>query len=71
MPGAVPRSSTFALNNSTMPYTLALADKGVFGAVKADPGLLAGVNTHDGHITCEPVAVSQGRPYRSFEEFLE
>ena len=71
MPGAVPRSSTFALNNATMPYTLALADKGLVGAVQDDPGLLLGVNTHDGHITCEPVAESQGRPYRSFEAFLD
>jgi alanine dehydrogenase len=71
MPGAVPRSSTYALSNSTMPYTLALADKGVFGAAKDDRGLLLGVNTHDGHITCEPVAESQGRAYRPFETFLD
>ncbi|MDH3255804.1 MAG: alanine dehydrogenase, partial [Acidobacteriota bacterium] len=70
MPGAVPRTSTFALNNATMPYTLALADKGVFEAARDDRGLLAGVNTHAGHITCQPVAESQGRPYRSFESFL-
>jgi alanine dehydrogenase len=63
MPGAVPRTSTFALNNATMPYTLALANKGVEQAVRADLGLLAGVNTHRGKITCEPVALSQGREY--------
>jgi len=63
MPGAVPRTSTFALNNATMPYTLALANKGVEQAVQDDPGLLAGVNTHRGKITCEPVALSQGREF--------
>jgi alanine dehydrogenase len=67
MPGAVPRTSTFALNNATLPYTLALANKGLHQAVSDDPGLLAGVNTHEGRITCEPVAESQGRPYQPFE----
>jgi alanine dehydrogenase len=63
MPGAVPRTSTFALNNATLPYTLALANKGLEKALQADPGLLAGVNTHRGKITCEPVALSQGREF--------
>jgi alanine dehydrogenase len=67
MPGAVPRTSTFALNNATLPYTLALANKGLHQAVKDDRGLLAGINTHRGRITCEPVAESQGRPYHPFE----
>ncbi len=70
MPGAVPRTSTFALNNATMPYALALADKSVRRAVREDPGLHAGVNTYAGHITCQPVAESQGRPYRSLDELL-
>ncbi|HVT59262.1 MAG TPA: alanine dehydrogenase [Thermoanaerobaculia bacterium] len=70
MPGAVPRTSTFALNNATLPYALALANKGVRQAVLDDPGLLAGVNTFDGHITCEPVAESLGRPYRPLRELL-
>ncbi|HUP41867.1 MAG TPA: alanine dehydrogenase, partial [Thermoanaerobaculia bacterium] len=48
MPGAVPRTSTMALNNVTLPYALALADKGLRRAVLDDPGLLAGVNTHAG-----------------------
>ncbi len=51
MPGAVPRTSTFALNNATLPYALALANKGVAQAVQEDPGLLLGVNTYKGHIT--------------------
>jgi alanine dehydrogenase len=46
MPGAVPRTSTFALNNATLPYTLALANKGVRQAALDDPGLLSGINTY-------------------------
>ncbi|MDP9122824.1 MAG: alanine dehydrogenase [Acidobacteriota bacterium] len=70
MPGAVPRTSTFALNNATMPYALALANKGVRQAVLDDPGLFAGVNTYGGHITCEPVAESLGLPYRPLRDLL-
>jgi alanine dehydrogenase len=70
MPGAVPRTSTFALNNATLPYALALANKGIRQAVLEDPGLLAGVNTYAGHITCEPVAESLGRPYKPLRELL-
>ncbi|HEX7183343.1 MAG TPA: alanine dehydrogenase [Thermoanaerobaculia bacterium] len=70
MPGAVPRTSTFALNNVTIPYALALANKGVQKAVAEDAGLLLGVNTFKGHITSHPVADSQGRPYRAFQELL-
>jgi alanine dehydrogenase len=70
MPGAVPRTSTFALANATMPYALALANKGAVRAVLDDPGLMAGVNTHAGHITCEPVAESLDRPYRPLSELL-
>jgi len=71
MPGAVPRTSTFALNNATIPHALALANKGVETAVKQDPGLYNGVNTYAGHITCEPVAESQGRPYTPLVELLD
>jgi alanine dehydrogenase len=70
MPGAVPRTSTFALANATSPYAQQLADKGVVQAVLQDPGLLAGVNTYAGHITCEPVAESLGRPYRPLLELI-
>jgi alanine dehydrogenase len=63
MPGAVPRTSTFALNNATMPYTLALANKGVEEALRSDPGLLDGLNTHRGRVTCAPVAEEQGLEY--------
>jgi alanine dehydrogenase len=70
MPGAVPRTSTFALNNATLPYALALANKGVVRAAQEDPGLLLGVNTYKGHITYEAVAESQGRPYKAFKELV-
>jgi alanine dehydrogenase len=70
MPGAVPRTSTFALNNVTLPYALALANKGVNRAVQDDPGLLLGVNTYQGHITYEAVAESQGRPFKAFRDLM-
>jgi alanine dehydrogenase len=70
MPGAVPRTSTFALNNATMPYALALANKGMERAVREDPGLWAGVNTYAGHITCKPVADSLGREWAPLEKLL-
>ncbi len=70
MPGAVPRTSTFALVNATLPYALALAERGVAEATAADPGLLAGVNTYRGEITCRPVAESLGRPYRPLSDLL-
>jgi alanine dehydrogenase len=55
MPGAVPRTSTFALNNATLPFVLALADKGL-RALAADRHLLAGLNVHRGRITHPAVA---------------
>ena len=70
MPGAVPRTSTFALNNATLPFTLALANQGPVEAIKSDPRLQAGVNTFKGHITYEAVAQSQDRPYRNFLELV-
>lgn len=63
MPGAVARTSTLALNNATLPYTLALADKGWQQAVKEDAGLLEGVNIHAGTLTCAPVAEALGKTY--------
>jgi len=70
MPGAVPRTSTLALNNVTLPYALDLADKGLRKAVLDDPGLLAGVNTYEGKITCQPVAESQDRAYTPLMDLL-
>ena len=56
MPGAVPRTSTLALNNATMPFIRALADKGVGQALLDDPGLRSGLNVYQGRVTCEAVA---------------
>ena len=63
MPGAVARTSTFALNNATLGYALALADKGWKQAMTDDPHLRAGLNVCDGHITYEAVAQALGLPY--------
>ena len=63
MPGAVARTSTFALNNATLPFVLALADKGTVGALRADPHLLAGLNVHDGKITYAAVAGALGEKH--------
>jgi len=60
MPGALPRTSTIALTNATLPYALKLANLGARAALRADPGFLAGLNAFDGHITCRPVAESLG-----------
>jgi len=56
MPGAVPRTSTFALNNATLPFVLSLVKKGVKLALLSDGHLLNGLNVHRGMITCEAVA---------------
>ncbi len=71
MPGAVPRTSTFALTNATLPYALKLANKGFLVAIMADPGLKAGVNTYAGHCTYEAVAISQGLEYMSLDSLLD
>jgi alanine dehydrogenase len=63
MPGAVARTSTFALNNATLPFVLALADKGIAPALRADPHLLAGLNVHEGKITHAAVAEALGEAY--------
>jgi alanine dehydrogenase len=60
MPGAVARTSTFALNNATLPFVLALADKGIRRALLDDQYLLEGLNVHQGEITCPPVAEALG-----------
>ncbi|VWB98897.1 alanine dehydrogenase [Burkholderia lata] len=63
MPGAVARTSTFALNNATLVHALALADKGWKQAMSDDSHLRAGLNVCDGHITYEAVALALGLPY--------
>ncbi len=62
MPGAVPRTSAYALNNATLPFVLALAKDGV-GALKKDPHLLNGLNVHKGMVTNEPVAQALNHTY--------
>lgn len=70
MPGAVARTSTFALNNATLPFTLALADKGPVKAMRDDPHLLAGLNVHQGKVTYAAVAEALGLPYTDAREAL-
>jgi alanine dehydrogenase len=70
MPGAVPRTSTFALTNATLPYALKLANKGFLHAIASDPGLKEGVNTFAGACTYEAVAVDQGIPYKPLDELI-
>jgi alanine dehydrogenase len=61
--GRVPRTSTFALTNATLPYALDLANKGFERAIREDKGLLEGVNTFGGKLTYEAVATSQNLSY--------
>jgi alanine dehydrogenase len=64
MPGAVPKTSAVALNNATLPFTLAIADKGCHRALQEDPHLLAGLNVAAGQITHPAVAEALERPFR-------
>jgi alanine dehydrogenase len=70
MPGAVPRTSTFALNNATMAFTLDLANKGAERAARENLDLANGFNTYHGKITCQPVAESQSRTYVPLADLL-
>jgi len=70
MPGAVPRTSTFALNNATLPFVLAIADKGWRNALRDDAHLRAGLNISDGKVTNAPVAKAHGLPFTAAEEVL-
>lgn len=63
MPGAVPRTSTLALTGATLPFALKLANMGAVAACKADPALLKGLNTYQGHCTFKAVAEAQNIPY--------
>ena len=71
MPGAVPRTSTFALTNATLPYALAIASKGLFKAVKEDPALKKGMNTFGGMLTNKEVALAQEKKYTNIDNILE
>ncbi len=70
MPGAVPRTSAFALNNATLPFVLALADKGAKEALTADPHLLHGLNVYKGKITYAAVSESLDLDYTPAAEAL-
>jgi alanine dehydrogenase len=70
MPGAVPHTSTYALTNVTLPYTVALADRGWQQAMRDDPHLALGLNTHGGQLTNEPVAAAHGMPHTELGEVL-
>jgi len=70
MPGAVPRTSTFALNNATLPFARRLADHGWKAAMQADPHLANGLNVHAGHVTNAAVANALDLPYTPLAMFL-
>jgi alanine dehydrogenase len=70
MPGAVPHTSTYALTNVTLPYTVALADKGWQQAMREDHTLALGLNTYQGQLTNEPVAAAHHLPAISLEDTL-
>jgi alanine dehydrogenase len=71
MPGAVPRTSTYALNNATLPFVLALADHGWRAALKRDPHLKAGLNVAAGKVTYKEVAEALGLSYTAADAAIE
>ena len=70
MPGAVPNTSTYALTNATLPYVVALADKGWTQALRDDRSLALGLNCHDGRLTNAPVAAAHGLESVALEDVL-
>lgn len=70
MPGAVARTSTFALTNATLPYALELANKGFYEAVKNNNALSRGVNTYKGNLTCAAVGESLKKDYIKIADLL-
>lgn len=71
MPGAVPNTSTYALTNATLPYTVKLADKGWIAACREDHSLALGLNTHAGSLTNAPVAQAHGMDATSLDDVLD
>ncbi|MED2182657.1 alanine dehydrogenase [Bacillus wiedmannii] len=71
MPGAVPRTSTLALTNVTVPYAVQIANKGYKEACLGNSALLKGINTLDGYVTFEAVAEAHGVEYKGAKELLE
>jgi alanine dehydrogenase len=70
MPGAVPNTSTYALTNATMPYVRAIANSGWAAALRADPALGLGLNTHGGSVVNEAVAAAHGLGHVPLEDAL-
>jgi alanine dehydrogenase len=70
MPAAVPRTSTQGLVAATLPYLLSFSRQGILGALRSDEGLLAGLNTHGGHVTCEGVVKAFGKPFLPAREAI-
>ncbi|MBT2229109.1 alanine dehydrogenase [Nonomuraea sp. NEAU-A123] len=70
MPGAVPHTSTFALTNVTLPYALAIAERGWAGAMREDRALALGLSTHEGRLTSEPVAEAHGFAWTLLDDVL-
>lgn len=70
IPGAVPRTSTYALTSVTLPYLLDIANKGAAKALLTDKALMAGLNTYDGHLTCKGVAESFNLQYIPAETLM-
>jgi len=70
MPGAVPHTSTYALTNVTLPYVVEIANRGWREALRRDPSFAAGLNTHEGNLTCAPVAEAHHLPVVSLQEVL-
>jgi alanine dehydrogenase len=70
MPGAVPRTSTYALSSATLPYIVRLADNGILEAIRMGTSLAKGVNIHKGKITYRAVAEAFKMEYTSLESML-
>ncbi|MFF0094055.1 alanine dehydrogenase [Streptomyces canus] len=70
MPGAVPNTSTYALTNATLPYIVELADRGWVEALRRDPALAKGLNTHDGKVAYREVAEAHGLEHVELETLL-
>ncbi len=70
MPGAVPNTATYALTNATMPYVRAIANQGWLAALRADPALALGLNTHAGSVVNEPVAAAHGLAHTQLNDIL-
>jgi len=70
MPGCVPRTSTYALTNATLPYILELANYGYPQALRKDKALAKGLNVVNGKVTCQGVAKAHNLPYYKLEKIL-